>query len=69
MLKEFLQSLTAAKGPCGELRSHLYVGLDEGYLTPPQHAKASEEAEEVSRMIAGLMRHLRQSLMRGRKYR
>jgi len=66
--KEFLQFLAVAKGSCGELRSHLYVGLDEDYLTSEQHAQASAEAQEVSRMIAGLIRHLRQSLRRGRKH-
>jgi four helix bundle protein len=29
---EFHQFLSIAKGSCGELRSHLYVAVDAGYL-------------------------------------
>ena len=66
--KEFLQFLAVAKGSCGEVRSHLHAALDQRYLTPEQHQEACEKAMEVSRMLSGLMKHLRQSDMRGSKY-
>jgi len=67
--KEFLQFLAIAKGSCGELRSHLCVGLDLRYLTEEQYTLLWGKALEISRMVAGLIRHLRQSAMRGQKYR
>jgi len=67
--KEFLQFLAVAKGSCGEIRSHLCVALDQGYLAEKEYTLAHERATEVSRMIAGLMKHLRQSPMKGRKYK
>ena len=59
--REFHQFLRVAKGSCGELRSHLWVALDQGYLSAAQHREASQRAIEISRMLAGLMRHLRES--------
>jgi len=67
--KEFLQFLAVAKGSCGELRTHLCAGLDQRYITQEQHDLACEKAVEVSRMLSGLIRHLRETEMRGRKYR
>jgi four helix bundle protein len=67
--KEFLQFLAVAKGSCGELRSHLHVALDQGYMTQEQFKSACQQAVEISRMISGLMNHLRQSAIRGGKYK
>ena len=38
------------------------------YIAQEQYESVCERAVQVSRMIAGLIRHLRQSQMRGRKY-
>jgi four helix bundle protein len=51
------------------VRSHLYAALDQGYVASEQHRQVAEQAEEIGRMIAGLMRHLRQSPFRGNKYK
>ena len=67
--KEFVQFLSVAKGSCGELRSHLCVALDQRYLTEEQHRVACDKAMEVSRLLSGLIRYLRQSPMRGSKYK
>jgi len=67
--KEFGHFLAMAKGSCGEMRSHLHVALDRQYVTGEQHAEMCELAAEVSRMVSGLMKHLRQSPMRGSKYK
>ena len=67
--REFLQFLATAKGSCGEVRAQLYVALDQGYVTDQQFAAAAAVATEVSKLTAGLMRYLRQSALKGSKYR
>ncbi|HUE73885.1 MAG TPA: four helix bundle protein [Pirellulaceae bacterium] len=66
--KEFLQFLATAKGSCGEVRSQLYVAIDESYITQKQFDDLYADAEAVSRMIAGLMAYLQKSELRGSKY-
>ena len=65
---EFLQFLSWAKGSCGEVRSQLYVALDQRYLTPDQFARLSEKSREVSRLVSGLMKYLQGSPLRGSKF-
>jgi four helix bundle protein len=67
--REFLQFLATAKGSCGEVRSQLYVALDHGYVSDQEFAVASAVATDVSKLIAGLMRYLRQSTLKGSKYK
>ena len=67
--KEFGQFFAMAKGSCGELRSHLHVARDQRSLSEGKYGEMHEMAAAVSRMIAGLMTHLRQSPMRGSKYK
>lgn len=67
--KEFIQFLATAKGSSGEVRSQLYAALDQGYLTEAQFQAAYQQSEEVSRLLAGFMDYLRQSSLRGSKYR
>ena len=61
-LTEFHQFLSIAKGSCAELRSHLYVALDAGYLTAEEFDALRLKAEEVGRILGGL----RQSVERKR---
>ena len=67
--KEFVQFLSQAKGSCGEVRSQLYVALDEGYISEAQFAVMKGLALETSRAIAGMMGYLTRSQLRGSKYR
>ena len=67
--KEFTQFLSTSKGSCGEVKSHLYVALDQGYLTPAGFDQLYGQASEVSRLLSGFMTYLRESNPRGRKYR
>ena len=67
--KEFIQFLSTSKGSCGEVKSHLYVALDQGYLTQVGFDQLYGQASEVSRLLSGFMTYLRESDLRGRKYR
>jgi four helix bundle protein len=67
--KEFLQFLATAKGSCGEVRAQLYVALDQSYLNDAQWSAISNKSLEVSRLIAGLIRYLRQTDMVGSKFK
>jgi len=67
--KEFLQFLSTSKGSCGEVKSHLYVALDQEYLTPASFDRLYGQASEVGRLLSGFMTYLRESELRGRKYR
>jgi four helix bundle protein len=65
---EFRQFLSQAKGSAGEIRAQLYVALDAGLITQEAFDTTYALADETSRMIAGLIRYLRQTEMRGQKY-
>ena len=67
--KEFLQFLAIAKGLCGEVRAQLYVALDQEYLDSDNFALICDKLLETSRLLSGLMKYLRQSEMRGEKFR
>ncbi|HXL81628.1 MAG TPA: four helix bundle protein [Pyrinomonadaceae bacterium] len=66
---EFNQFLATAKGSAGEVRAQLYVALDQGYLEHDFFDKLTFLATEVSRMTSGLMKYLRQSGIKGTKFK
>ena len=68
-VKEFSQFLSTAKGSAGEVASDLYVALDQGYFTRDVFDRLYNSARQVGRMIGGLMRYLRQSNMKGVKFK
>jgi four helix bundle protein len=51
---EFAQFLCTAKASCAEVRSLLYVALDEGYIDQPTFARLAAQAQEVGRIVGGL---------------
>jgi len=57
--KEFHHFLSIAKGSAGEVRCQLYIARDQGYLNAVESDKLMQMATEISRMIAGIMAHLR----------
>lgn len=65
---EFKQFLHVAKASAGEVRSQLYVALDVGYLNEADFRRLMALAFEVIRMIAGFIRYLEQSKLKGKKY-
>jgi four helix bundle protein len=67
--KEFIQFLANSKGSCGELRDQLYTAFDEQYISADEFKSLCAQALEISRMIFGLMQYLKQSEMRGAKFK
>jgi four helix bundle protein len=51
---EFHQFLSIAKGSCAEVRSHLYIALDVGYLAAETFDELMAVAEETGRVVGGL---------------
>jgi len=59
--KEFIQFLSNSKGSCGEVKSHLYVALDQQYVTPVQFNQLYERADgrATHRWLYGLLATIR----------
>jgi four helix bundle protein len=66
--QEFSQFLYVAKASCGEVRSQLYVALDQGYVTHDETEKLRQSFKRLSGMISNLIAYMRQSEMRGEKF-
>ena len=66
--REFAQFLSNSKGSCGEVKSHLYVALDQDYISPEAFNKLYASADDVGKLVFGFMTYLRQSPLRGRKF-
>lgn len=67
--KEFVNFLSIAKGSSGEVRSQLYVALDQNYITQSDFDSVSTKCVQNSSVIAGLMKYLNQSDVKGLKFR
>jgi len=57
--KEFVQFLFVAMASAAEVQSHLYVGVDQGYLSQETFDSIYAQAEKTSRIISGLIKYLR----------
>ena len=66
--KEFVQFLGHAKGSCGEVRSQLYIALDEAYLSQSDWEELHNRCLEISRLLDGFAKYLRQTEIKGRKF-
>jgi four helix bundle protein len=66
--QEFSQFLYVAKASCGEVRSQLYVALDQGYVTHDETEKLRQSFKRLAGMISNLIAYMRQSEMRGEKF-
>ena len=67
--REFAQFIALAKGSSAEVRSQLYVALDQGYIDQDAFDKLSKETLQINRMLTGLMKYLRNSEYKGSKFR
>lgn len=57
--KEFVQFLFVAMASAAEVQSHLYIALDQSYLSKESFDSIYAQASKVSRMISGLIKYLR----------
>jgi len=59
--KTFARSLKIAKGSSGELRTQLYIAAKVHYARSERIKELVARAEEISKMVAGLIKHLKAS--------
>ena len=62
---EFLYFLYIAKGSCGEVRSHLYVALDQKFITEDESNITSNMAKEESAIIYKFIESIKVSKFKG----
>ncbi len=67
--REFGQFIAQAKGSSAEVRAQLYVALDQGYIDKPTFERLVDLTTHINRMLAGLMKYLRSSELKGSKYK
>ena len=58
--KEKRNFLNYAKGSCAELRTQAYIGIEIGYIPRDIGMAWVTETREISSMISGLMRYLKE---------
>jgi four helix bundle protein len=66
---EFFQILFIAKGSCGEVRTQLYVALDQAYITDEEFRTGKDLSMDISGQISGLIHYLKGSRFKGEKFR
>ena len=66
---EFIQFLAIAKGSAGEVEAQLYVALDQHYVDEHEFGSLKAQAESTKRLIAGFIKYLRASDIKGQKYK
>ena len=66
---EFAQFLSMAKGSSGEVRTQLYIALDQNYVNQADFKRLISDIDEIARMINGLMMYLRETAIKGVKYK
>jgi four helix bundle protein len=66
--QEFVQFLYVAKASCGEVRSQIYIALDQRYIPKTDSEESIVSFRRLSGMIGNLISYLRRSGMKGAKF-
>ena len=67
--KEFSQFLAIAKGSCGETRSQLHRSFDFQYIENHEYETLCQKTIDISKAISALINYLKQSEIKGIKYK
>ncbi len=67
--REFIHFAAQAKGSSAEVRAQLYVALDQGYIDQQTFDRLTATTIEINQMLAGLIKYLRSSNLKGSKYK
>ena len=59
--KEFIQFLYVAHGSAAEVQAALYIALDQNYINQSKFKELYQDTEQISKMIAGFIKYLRQN--------
>lgn len=66
---EFIHFLTISKGSAGEVKSQLYRASDQNYISEKRFNELYTLADDVSRMISGLISYLNKTSIKGFKFK
>ena len=67
--REFIHSLTIAKGEVGELKSQLYRGRDNQYFTQILFEGLYQDADRLTKMLTSFITYLNNSTISGQKFK
>lgn len=67
--KKFVQFLAIAKGSVAESQCHLYVALDQDYITQEQFQEMYHKLDRIAAALHSFMVYLRHSPIDGIKYK
>ena len=66
---EFIHFLVMSTGSVREIQSHLYMALDQNYISESLFFSLYREADTVANLAGGLVRYLGKSKFKGARYK
>ena len=65
--REFVQYLFISKSSAAEVQSHLYVAIDQEYISKETFDQLYAQAEKVSKMDSGFIKYLNSELKKAKQ--